>query len=190
MMINVRTPRDKALTPILRFLTRYKITPNMVSIAGIISMVLFGIITYLHFYYASLIFLAISVLADLLDGSLARFQHASTEAGKKFDLIADNITFTIFMIAIGLAHLLSLLVAIIIIILQIILTVKSTNKAIASTAHTGVQLHEVQGFWIAISLVKAIMYISFVIEIFSSTTAVPIMRLAAIFILAFGIIKK
>ena len=189
-MINVRTPRDKALTPVIRLLTKHKVTPNMVSIAGIVSMILFGITTYLHIYYASIIFLALSVLADLLDGSLARFQNVSTESGKKFDLIADNITFTIFMIAIGLAHLLSLTVAIIIIILQIILTVKSTNKAIASTAHTGVQLHEVQGFWIAISLVKAIMYISFVIEIFSTTTAVPIMRLVALFVLAFGIIKR
>lgn len=189
-MINVRAPRDKALAPMLRLATRYNITPNMVSIAGIVSMVLFGIITYLHIYYASLAFLAISVIADLLDGSIARFQKISTDSGKKIDLVADNVTFTIFMITLGLTHLISLWVAIVIIILQIIVTVKSTKKAIASTSHTGLRIHEIQGFWISISLVKAIMYVSFVIEIFSSTTAVPIMRLVALFILAFGIIRK
>ena len=188
--MNLRTPRDKALAPLLKLATRYKITANMISIAGVVSMVLFLVSLLLHLVIVSLILLALSVIADLVDGSLSRFQKTSTDSGKKIDLIADNSTFSIFMLALGLTHHISLFIAIVVIILQIILTVKSTKKAVASTSRTGLQIHEMQGFWISISLVKAIMYVSFVIEIFSATTAVPLMRLVAILILAFGIIKR
>jgi phosphatidylglycerophosphate synthase len=188
-MMDFRKPRDRILVSISTLATRYKITPNMVSIAGIASMVLFGISVFMHATILALIFLCLSVFADLLDGSLARYQKVASDKGKKFDLIADNITFTIFMISLGLANLISLFVAILIIILQIIITVQSTKNAISSISRTGLRIHEVQGFWITISVVKAIMYASFIVSAFISVETSALMRLVAILLLVFSLLR-
>src|SRR5258708_3607873 len=174
--MSIQDTRDNLLIPVSRFATRYRITPTMISIAGIVSMAIFGVTTYTHLYIASLVFLALSILADLLDGSLARYQKKETDRGRMVDIITDNIVFDIFMIALGLSQLISLSVAIIIIVLQIIVTRKNTRKAVASIQRTGLQVHELHGFWILPNILKAIMYISFIIGIFSTTEAVPIMR--------------
>lgn len=188
--MNFQDTRDKLFRPLLELATRHRLTPNMVSIAGVISMILFGITTYAHLYIVSLIFLVLSILADLLDGSLARFQHNESDSGRKIDIITDTISFDVFLLALGFSHLLGFSVVVVVIILHIILTVKNTKKAFTHALDTGTRMYTVHGFWIVPNTVKALMYASFVVGIFLNNDTVPIMRLLAILILAFGIIKR
>ncbi len=188
--MNAQNTRDKILTPISRLATNYKLTPNMISIAGVISMIVFGMLIYWHVYVVSLLFLALSIFADLFDGSLARFQKKESDAGRKMDLLTDTISFDVFLFALGFAHLLAFSVAVLIFILHIILTNKNTKTAFTNAATTRTKMYDLHGFWILPNIVKSLMYISFIIGIFSSSDMVPLMRLAAIIILAFGIIKR
>ena len=86
--------RGTVLQPFLRQLNRFNIRPNHISFISL----LFGWgAAYLIFssqYYTALFVLFIHVLADGLDGPLARYQNISSNAGSFVDTLVDQIVIT------------------------------------------------------------------------------------------------
>lgn len=86
---------------------RLKITPNMVSITGLICGALSG---YCYFRYqepgyalAGFLFMITWHIMDGADGQLARLTNAQSEIGKIIDGICDYVTFISVYIGLGLA---------------------------------------------------------------------------------------
>lgn len=84
--------------PLVRLLSRLRVTASMVSYAGIIFMV------PVLFFVKERPWLAVgcvvaSIFADLLDGIVARYQETCSDKGKLVDMVCDNVSFTMFMVA-------------------------------------------------------------------------------------------
>jgi len=95
--------RDKILKPILFILTKLKVSPNAVTLAGILSMLSFTFYLKNNAKLA-LIFIFFSVFFDSLDGALARYQSKNTDKGKFIDVSADCLNFFIFLLGLILAN--------------------------------------------------------------------------------------
>lgn len=80
--------RTSFLKPLLKILTKLKITPNIISIIGIVFL-LIGIST--KSLIISFIFIFIYCLNDGLDGALARFQNKSHTGGAIVDIVSDQL---------------------------------------------------------------------------------------------------
>lgn len=112
--------RDIALAPLSSLLTHARINPNMVSLFGVIMALLFAILIRRHHLLAT-ICLALAILADLVDGPLARHQATASDRGKVIDMVSDTSTFAIVVIgliyanflsgALGLTYLASMLIS-------------------------------------------------------------------------------
>ena len=84
--------------PLVKLLSRLRVTASMVSYTAI-------------FFMAPVLFLAkarpwlavacvvASIFADLVDGIVARYQGTCSDKGKLVDMVCDNISFTMFMVA-------------------------------------------------------------------------------------------
>jgi len=92
-----KSQRTVQLTPVLRFLTKLKITANIItffrSFIGPLFVVFFPIYPKTFF-----IILIAAYLLDLIDGSLARFQKVAGDRGKFWDVFVDhtNYVFPVF----------------------------------------------------------------------------------------------
>src|SRR3990167_2417 len=188
--MDLQHTRDNILAPIAAAATRLRITPIMVSVLGVVLMIACGIALHAHIYTLSFLFLAGSIIADLLDGSLARYQKQESDSGRIVDLITDNVSFDIFLIALGASHFMDFNMVAILILLQIIVTIKNTRKELKSAAHTGLRIHDLHGFWVLPNVAKAVMYISVVAAVAMKVDILTTSGLLAILILAFGIIKR
>lgn len=98
------------LSPIVKLLAFLRVTPYMLSYAGVLSMILFiyyiGTEPRISFY--CLIF---CLLMDGLDGSLARYLKTDSDKGKFTDVLMDNLNFTLFIFGLTAAGLLTGLIA-------------------------------------------------------------------------------
>ena len=153
-------------------------------------MIIAGIALYNHLYIVSIIFVAISIVADLFDGSLARFQKKESDVGRMVDITTDTASFSVFLISLAFAHMLAFAFAIILIIMQIIVVNKNTKKALLNAHHTSAKIHTLHGFWVIPNAVKVIMYIGFIIGVTKNTDFIVLGGLLALVVLAFGIIKR
>jgi phosphatidylglycerophosphate synthase len=83
--------RGTALLPLLRLFNRLAIRPNHISFLSL----LFGwgaaCLIFSSRYYSALFVLFMHVLADGLDGPLARYQNISSNAGSFVDTLVDQI---------------------------------------------------------------------------------------------------
>ena len=98
--------RDTILAPLSSLLTHAGITSNMVSLFGVIMALLFAILIRRNHILAA-ICLALAILADLIDGPLARHQKTASDRGKVVDMVSDASTFTIIIIGLICANFLS-----------------------------------------------------------------------------------
>ena len=87
--------RTKVFRPIAKFLDKIYITPNVVSITGLLVMIGFIYFININTYYA-LIFVAIHVL---LDGPLARYQNRSSNSGALLDIFVDQACIVVAILA-------------------------------------------------------------------------------------------
>ena len=88
--------------PLILFLVKTPITPNMITIFNLI--VVFPIVCLTSFnqnYIALAIMIQIYAFFDVLDGNLARNKNMKSELGRKLDIFADTLFYTIGYFFIG-----------------------------------------------------------------------------------------
>lgn len=88
--------KDKALVPILRFLAYLKFTPNFVSFLSLVFglIAVYFLLTSLLWFY---IFLIISLIFDVLDGSLARYLKKTSKNAYWIDYLIDRFVYILVM---------------------------------------------------------------------------------------------
>jgi CDP-diacylglycerol--glycerol-3-phosphate 3-phosphatidyltransferase len=97
LLYQLKPMKDKGLRPLLSFLQRSGVTPNMVTILGTSLSLLAGLGAALgHLNIGIALFIA-SACLDALDGSLARFSDNCTEFGRFFDSVCDRVSETAFI---------------------------------------------------------------------------------------------
>ena len=97
---DIHTRIKEGLIPVSRFLTRFHITPNQVSFAGMaLSLTAAALIISGRLFLAGLMFLFAGLL-DLLDGALAHYQGNSTRFGALLDSTLDRISEGVILAAI------------------------------------------------------------------------------------------
>lgn len=190
MPMNMQQRRDAALQPLSAKLTAFHIRPIMVTIGGVVAMAIAAILIAFHLPIIATLCILISLAADLIDGSLARYQRTESNKGRIVDIVADTLSFSIFTFGLAQGKLMSSSIAWALIILYAAAVWMNTRRAIASTRHTGLQIYELHGFWIIPSIVKALMYTSFIIGIAISSDTIAILRLIAVLLLAFSLVRS
>jgi phosphatidylglycerophosphate synthase len=98
----LRRKKAEFLRPLMWLLTKIGLTANYLTLIGVLfSFATFYFIITNQRMYALVAFL-VSYLFDVLDGSLAFYQHSDSDKGKFFDTLADSIAIT--AIALGLIY--------------------------------------------------------------------------------------
>ena len=82
---------DKIETPIVTFLHKLKISPNLLSVFGLILGIIAAVFIALDDLILAALFLVIGAIADLFDGSLARKFNKETDFGAFLDSVIDRI---------------------------------------------------------------------------------------------------
>ena len=81
---------DKIETPIVTFLHKLKISPNLLSVFGLILGIIAAVFIALDDLILAALFLVIGAIADLFDGSLARKFNKETNFGAFLDSVIDR----------------------------------------------------------------------------------------------------
>lgn len=102
----LRSLKDPVLRPVVATLAFFHVTPTMVTLAGVICMILFAWTISINLTWALTAFIC-ALVADWLDGSLARFTHSESPFGKFTDFLADYTVFAIFIFGLTRVHLVS-----------------------------------------------------------------------------------
>jgi CDP-diacylglycerol---glycerol-3-phosphate 3-phosphatidyltransferase len=87
----VRTWDSKILRPLLRLLIRCGITPNMLTLAGIMATAGSGVIIGTGHLRSGVLVLLLGALCDGMDGEMARLLKQNTRFGAFFDSMADHL---------------------------------------------------------------------------------------------------
>ena len=82
---------DKIETPIVTFLHKLKISPNLLSVFGLILGIIAAVFIALDDLILAALFLIIGAIADLFDGSLARKFNKETDFGAFLDSVIDRV---------------------------------------------------------------------------------------------------
>ena len=82
---------DKIETPIVTFLHKLKISPNLLSVFGLILGIIAAVFIALDDLILAALFLVIGAIADLFDGSLARKFNKETNFGAFLDSVIDRL---------------------------------------------------------------------------------------------------
>ena len=95
--------RDRILAPAVDFLVRHEITPNRVSIIGVLALLAVCLMPPSLALLATL-FMALYVLCDGIDGPLARRLEVIHDGGSLVDIVADQLG-VVFLSAAAIHHL-------------------------------------------------------------------------------------
>ena len=82
---------DKIETPIVTFLHKLKISPNLLSVFCLILGIIAAVFIALDYLILAALFLVIGAIADLFDGSLARKFNKETNFGAFLDSVIDRV---------------------------------------------------------------------------------------------------
>jgi phosphatidylglycerophosphate synthase len=167
--------RDSFFEPVSKFLSGLRLTPNMVSIGGVVFMVLF-VISFERCHVLGIIFFALGVIADWIDGPLARHQKNVSAKGRLVDIFSDAASFCYFIVGMMLWKILGVWVGVALAASIFVSTVVSTHAAMRHARQRGLKFENIRGFWFFPGLAKVMLYGLFV------TTAyrfVPLTNVAA-----------
>ncbi|MFQ5475287.1 MAG: CDP-alcohol phosphatidyltransferase family protein [Candidatus Nanoarchaeia archaeon] len=106
--------RKVLFRPLVKLLAWLGISPNAVTFFGV-TMMFFFVLFIRKDPYTALMFGILSIFADMTDGILARYLKQDSDRGKFIDIVADNISFTLFIIGIAYAGMLDAFLAIILV---------------------------------------------------------------------------
>lgn len=93
----LRPWRDRLVHPLVVLSAALRVSPNNVSLLGLLAMLGF-IATVRTSPPVAVLSLAISIVCDATDGALARHLRIDSDKGKLTDIIVDATTFTLFII--------------------------------------------------------------------------------------------
>lgn len=97
MLYTFKPQKDRALHSISRILLMAGLTPNMVTVAGLLVSMIAGLIAMSGHLYAGIFFFMIGACLDAVDGSFARASGLSTEFGRYFDSLCDRLSELVFI---------------------------------------------------------------------------------------------
>lgn len=94
--------RDRILAPAVNLLIHYNVTPNRISIAGVIALLVVCLLPPSLPILAT-VFMALYVLCDGIDGPLARRLDIIHDGGSLVDIVADQLG-VVFLSAAAIHH--------------------------------------------------------------------------------------
>ncbi|MCE5299132.1 MAG: CDP-alcohol phosphatidyltransferase family protein [Methanoregulaceae archaeon] len=104
MNITALRPRlVRYIEPIATVFCRAGITPNQISLLSLLAGVLCAVFYMYRMFIIGSLFLFISAVLDLVDGSVARRTEKETRFGAVFDWIADKYVDAIVILGVGLS---------------------------------------------------------------------------------------
>src|SRR5262245_25140108 len=87
-----RTPIDRAVRPLGDSLRRTGLTPDHLTLIGLVLAVAAAVTIALGQLQLSVLLVVLAAVPDLLDGALAKAAGASSQRGAFFDSVADRVT--------------------------------------------------------------------------------------------------
>lgn len=104
MNITALRPRfTQYLEPVAGLFVRCGITPNQCSFLALVAGICAAVLFFERQFLIGSLFLVLSALFDLIDGSIARQTHTPTKFGAVFDWIVDKYVDALVLLAIGLS---------------------------------------------------------------------------------------
>lgn len=103
--------RDILLRPLVTTMGRLGFTANLTSLTSVVMMVPVVFLARSS-PWAATGCIAMSVLADQVDGSIARYLGTRSDRGKLVDMVCDSVAFTMYVIALVLSGLVAPVVAV------------------------------------------------------------------------------
>lgn len=89
---HMRAPVEKAVKPIGDRLRRTRLTPDHLTVVGLVVALLAAVAIGLGWYAVGLLLVILAALPDLLDGALAKASNTSSQRGAFFDSVIDRVT--------------------------------------------------------------------------------------------------
>jgi len=87
-----RAPIERAVKPVGDTLRRTRLTPDQLTMAGLVLAVAAAVTIGAGYLLAGFILVVLAALPDMLDGALAKAAGASSQRGAYFDSVADRVT--------------------------------------------------------------------------------------------------
>lgn len=91
------------LEPIADIFIRLRITPNQISLLALVAGIICAILFFYREFFFGALFLVLSAVFDLIDGSVARKTGRHTNFGAVFDWIVDKYVDALVILGIGLS---------------------------------------------------------------------------------------
>lgn len=88
----LRSFSKSLLTPFVAFLTKFGVSPNLVTVIGLIGHIICAWLIASSQIYIATILLLFFGLFDAVDGALARFQGKSSKIGAFLDSVSDRLS--------------------------------------------------------------------------------------------------
>lgn len=89
---HLRAPVEKAVKPIGDRLRRTRLTPDHLTVVGLLVALLAAVAIGLGWHAVGLLLVILAALPDLLDGALAKASNTSSQRGAFFDSVIDRVT--------------------------------------------------------------------------------------------------
>ena len=89
---NLRTQVDRGLTPIGRSLVKTGITPDVITVIGILMSGVAALTIGAGYLRVGFLFLLLTAIPDALDGAVARAAGTGSKRGAYFDSVSDRLT--------------------------------------------------------------------------------------------------
>ncbi len=90
--------KDRVLYSVSRILRAIGVTPNMVTLSGLLLSILAGLLAATGQLYTGIIVFLIGACLDALDGSFARSCGLCSEFGRYFDSVCDRLSELAFIV--------------------------------------------------------------------------------------------
>jgi len=104
MNITALRPRFmRYLEPIADIFVRLRITPNQISTLALIAGIICAYLFFQRQFVLGSLFLLLSAIFDLIDGSVARKTNAHTNFGAVFDWIVDKYVDALVLLGVGMS---------------------------------------------------------------------------------------
>ena len=87
-----RAPIEKAVKPVGDSLRKTRLTPDHLTLVGLLLAVVAAVTIGLGYLRLGLLFVVLAALPDLLDGALAKASNSASQRGAFFDSVADRVT--------------------------------------------------------------------------------------------------
>ncbi|MDA0369994.1 MAG: CDP-alcohol phosphatidyltransferase family protein [Actinomycetota bacterium] len=89
---HMRAPIEKAVKPIGDRLRRTRLTPDHLTVAGLVVAAGAAVAIGFGWFALGLLLVVLAALPDLLDGALAKASNSSSQRGAFFDSVIDRVT--------------------------------------------------------------------------------------------------